>query len=148
MLMQLLKWLIFTLICLPAILSMRNGVEAAEEPLKELNQLQWKKRVILLHVDEQKLNETKRNLEEHNEGIVDRDIAWFVVAGGKIHTNHPGAIAPALRGDILSYFSGDYSVVLLGKDGGVKQRLDSLEILKIFDVIDSMPMRIREMRRQ
>jgi len=42
-----------------------------------------------------------------------------------------------------------FSVVLIGKDGGVKMRKNDLVTTKeIFDLIDSMPMRQQEMRRK
>ena len=37
-------------------------------------------------------------------------------------------------------------VLLIGKDGGVKLRGDELDVQRIFDLIDTMPMRIREMK--
>jgi hypothetical protein len=43
--------------------------------------------------------------------------------------------------------SGRFTVILIGKDGGVKMmREDGAELQEIFDLIDSMPMRQREMR--
>ena len=39
-------------------------------------------------------------------------------------------------------------VILIGKDGGLKLRLDNLDIPILFSVIDAMPMRQNEMQRQ
>lgn len=47
----------------------------------------------------------------------------------------------------LSPSKNDYSIFLIGKDGGVKLRKnDVLEPSELFRVIDRMPMRQREMR--
>lgn len=47
----------------------------------------------------------------------------------------------------LSPSENDYSIFLIGKDGGVKLRKnDVLEPAELFRVIDRMPMRKREMR--
>ncbi|WP_202405758.1 MULTISPECIES: DUF4174 domain-containing protein [Halomonadaceae] len=46
----------------------------------------------------------------------------------------------------LSAQPDDVSVVLIGKDGGVKQRSRGLDVAGIFSLIDTMPMRQREMR--
>jgi hypothetical protein len=42
---------------------------------------------------------------------------------------------------------GRFTVILIGKDGGVKMlREDRVELQEIFDLIDSMPMRQQEMQ--
>lgn len=44
---------------------------------------------------------------------------------------------------------GRFCVILVGKDGGVKMvREDRAELQEFFDLIDSMPMRQKEMRQQ
>ena len=45
--------------------------------------------------------------------------------------------------------SGAFSVILVGKDGGVKlERQDRTSLEEIFALIDSMPMLQQEMRRE
>jgi hypothetical protein len=45
--------------------------------------------------------------------------------------------------------SGAFSIILVGKDGGVKlDRQDRTSLEEIFALIDSMPMRQQEMRRK
>ena len=42
--------------------------------------------------------------------------------------------------------SGDSGKLLVGKDGGIKERrTEKFEIEELFAIIDAMPMRIREM---
>jgi len=44
---------------------------------------------------------------------------------------------------------GHFTVILIGKDGGVKMvREERVELQEIFDLIDSMPMRQQEMRKE
>ena len=53
------------------------------------------------------------------------------------------ALAPERR---AAFWSGE-RILLVGKDGGVKLRSEEpVSIQRIFDLIDSMPMRRREMR--
>jgi len=54
-----------------------------------------------------------------------------------------------LQGDVrktLSAQPDEVSVVLIGKDGGIKQRSQGLDVAGIFALIDTMPMRKREKR--
>jgi hypothetical protein len=54
--------------------------------------------------------------------------------------------AKALR-DRFRVSSGRFTVILMGKDGGVKMvRQDQAEIQEFLDLIDTMPMRQQEMR--
>lgn len=51
--------------------------------------------------------------------------------------------------DLARCVPGSQNLTLIGKDGGVKQRWTEAPTLQvIFDIIDAMPMRMREMRRQ
>ena len=54
--------------------------------------------------------------------------------------------------DLRERFSpkpGGFTLILIGKDGGVKLRRENgADLQDIFDLIDGMPMRKAEMRRQ
>ena len=87
---------------------------------------------------------------DHDAAIVDRHLLI-----GHFPTNSTGsfageAVSVAGNADLREQFgvgTGDFAVLLIGKDGGVKLRSDvPLTADRIFATIDSMPMRQREMR--
>ncbi|MCK7592635.1 DUF4174 domain-containing protein [Pseudomarimonas salicorniae] len=79
-------------------------------------------------------------------GARERELLVIEVAGDEV-TPAPGGTAPAAA-DLRRHFSvpaTDFAVLLVGKDGGVKQRAQSaLEACALFARIDLMPMRRRE----
>jgi hypothetical protein len=91
-----------------------------------------------------------RNLSRRTVEVMDRDLIVF-----RIFENGPSRVeekplsseeAEALRRR-FSVQSGRFAVILIGKDGGVKMvREHEADLQEIFDRIDSMPMRQREMR--
>jgi hypothetical protein len=84
--------------------------------------------------------------------IEDRDLLVFqVFEKGPSHLGEE-PIAPAEAQALRRRFnviSGRFTVILIGKDGGTKMVCQGpVELQKIFDRIDSMPMRQREMRKK
>ena len=55
-------------------------------------------------------------------------------------------MAPAFLEELRQAGRGVPGVTLIGKDGGVKYRISHLDLQQVFNIIDSMPMRAREMR--
>jgi len=99
-----------------------------ERPLlNEVNQLVWKNRVILIWSDQ---NDTDygRSLKRYEYEINDRDIIWFILNDTGVITNYEGEL------------------LLIGKDGGIKERVNTLQLKPLFEKIDSMPMRQDEVR--
>ena len=89
-------------------------------------------------------------LREASDGIDERDIVWFVVTGETVDSNlaeMTADMAQSVR-DKLTADANGASVILIGKDGGVKDRSRELDLDDIFSRIDRMPMRRREMREQ
>jgi hypothetical protein len=92
-----------------------------------------------------------RELQEQASGVRERDLLVFhVMEQGKSFLDSreiPSAEAQALR-QRLGMAPGAFTVVLVGKDGGVKlQQSGPVALSDIFGLIDSMPMRQREMLR-
>ena len=82
----------------------------------------------------------------------ERDLVVIGLAGSDAGHVGPDALtrqaAQTLRAD-LQLDPGAFSVVLIGKDGGVKVRAgETMRLTDIFARIDTMPMRRQEMRRQ
>jgi hypothetical protein len=117
----------------------------AESSLEDLSSLKWSNRIILVSSNEYP-EQFISQLESRNSGIVDRDIVWFLFHKDFIETNYSGKIAQSFSTSIKSLYFGNTTtrVVLLGKDGGMKDVADKLDIPELFALIDGMPMRRAE----
>lgn len=136
------KYLIFTLliILLPLCASSDNLLK-----IERVEQLLWKNRIVLVWSDEQ--IGTGHIMEASKYDIDDRDIVWFVVSEQKVISNYKGVIANNFVAHTNNkYFKLGRKVVLIGKDGGVKHVDTALQLNTLFNKIDSMPMRINEMK--
>lgn len=112
--------------------------------LNSLGDLRWKNRLILVAEATEK---TVGELEARQAEMDERQLLWFCMIGDEIHTNYGGA----LGNDLMRQFNEGYfhtsgfPVLLIGKDGGIKSRDQSLDIDRYLMQIDSMPMRLSEM---
>lgn len=91
---------------------------------------------------------TVSELETRSDDIDERDLVWFCLVSDELRTNYRGALADGLVTHLReSYFdAGGAPVLLIGKDGGIKARDQTLDIEAYFSRIDGMPMRQAEMR--
>lgn len=85
-------------------------------------------------------------------GFAERDLDLIEVVGGAPVTIN-GEATPTLNADALrgryNPSAVPFRALLIGKDGGVKRQADEpLSASEIFALIDTMPMRRQEMRRQ
>jgi hypothetical protein len=121
----------------------------------DLGQYHGKNRVLLLfslspeHPAYQALG---RELQEQAGGVRERDLVVFhVLEAGKSFRNSQ-EISPTGAKALRQRFRiepGAFTVVLVGKDGGVKlKRTTKVALADIFGLIDSMPMRQQEMLQQ
>lgn len=135
---------------LACIMTVSLNINASDEQPVGLDDLRWKNRVFLVYVQEPETSEALTRLEEFKAEIEDRDIAWFVLDGSRMHTNYPGTLEDGLQSQILSrYFTpapSETTLLLIGKDGGLKSRSSRLGFEEVFGLIDQMPMRMEEMR--
>jgi hypothetical protein len=127
------------------------GLCAAEaDPLEDYR---WEKRVLLIFADSDKEPEI-RSLDESLEAsacaIADRDlIIGRILASGD--SSLEGASISREAGLMLmdrhQVTPGSFAVLLVGKDGGLKARYDTVpDLTRVFALIDGMPMRRMEMR--
>ncbi len=118
-----------------------------------LKEYEWRNRLLLLFTPSLdgpgylKLNE---DLSRQKEEVMDRDllVLHILESGETTLGNLPLAEG---SGDYLrekfSIKPGTFTVLLIGRDGGVKLRREGqVKLQEIFSLIDSMPMRQREMR--
>ena len=113
-----------------------------------LREFKWKNRVLIV-ADSEKKNLCNKIKRDYSMEFEDRDLVVVKVIGNEVFLN--GRLASeSLSQSILlivedSVDSND--LVLIGKDGKVKNRYNSENgINLVFQDIDSMPMRIREMK--
>lgn len=116
---------------------------------ESINEFMWDFRIILFHAPEgtEEVFNTLSNLEQE---IQDRDIYWFVFTGSRLKTNYKGKIKKQFYRETLeNYFTDtENNLILIGKDGGIKKKSKFLDLQNIFDLIDTMPMRLLEMRQR
>ena len=85
----------------------------------------WQKRVIVVQGNEKVFKSERKKFLKYNDDVIDRQIVF-------VHQ----------KSDRTIY-------LLYGKDGGVKlESSKPFVVREIFDLIDSMPMRIQEMNRK
>ena len=129
----------------------------ADKGLVNLETLEWQNRIIMVRVAQnfdQKCEQTIQTFKQFNISIEDRNIVWFVLCQPQseqtsdlLISNYAGEFSPTLSKHIEQrYFKSiNDTVVLIGKDGGVKYRANELDLESINRLIDSMPMRQFEM---
>ena len=117
--------------------------------LEGIEELEWNNRIILIHSGDES-NEIIDRLKHYHHEIKDRHIYWFVLSNQVIHTNYEDTLSENLYNKTLKVYFQDneFNILLIGKDGGIKQEQKTLDLEKIFALIDTMPMRQQEMLRQ
>lgn len=140
-----LKYVVFS-VCL-AIQGLGINNAYAKQILTSLEQLEWSNRIVIVQlVSETELKQAVNTLEQANFEIEDRDIIWLAYTQNKLTSNYDGTIKQQFHQRLLSNTSSDtQQIMLIGKDGGIKHQSNSLDLVKIFSLIDQMPMRIAEM---
>lgn len=128
--------------------------EVADMKIAELDmeQLEWRKRPLLLFAPDARLSGLQAmnaRLLAAGVELADRDMTVITVAG--FDGTVDGSPLPAKTvGDLRERFEPDperLTIVLVGKDGGEKLREhEPIPLSRIFGLVDSMPMRRREMR--
>jgi len=129
-----------------------QGHEVQDDPLARWR---WKKRILLLFVPgegDPRAETFRQAANRHEREIVERDLLVFVVLNEGKSTLGDTVLdwetARELRSS-LEVQASDTMLILVGKDGGVKYRGGATtELRQILDLIDTMPMRQREMNKR
>ncbi|MGQ9921212.1 MAG: DUF4174 domain-containing protein [Desulfobacca sp.] len=131
-----------------------SGTSAARDPA-DLKQYQWRQRVLLLFApaaDHPAYQGLVRELQEQANGVRERHLVVLPILEQGESLSPFQEIAPAEARALRQRFAirpGAFTVVLVGKDGGVKlQREGQVALAEIFGLIDGMPMRQQERRQQ
>jgi hypothetical protein len=144
---------ILSLVCLS--LALNSGAVWAGKPMdvNNLKQYQWQNRLLFLFAtsaEDPAFQSLSREVNQNLDGIRDRDLLVFRVLSEGLSLLGPQEISPEEAARLRRRFGispGAFTVVLVGKDGGVKlKRSGQIALSDIFGLVDSMPMRRREMR--
>jgi hypothetical protein len=118
-----------------------------------ITQHRWKHRVLIIVASNEadsRASSLETSLAAARCELEDRDmvIGWILSEGtsrvGEVTVSD--ADADLLRSG-LGIQPGEFAVLLIGKDGGVKARHESVPALsELFTLVDGMPMRRSEMR--
>ena len=116
-------------------------------------QCQWEKDflIIIFYLVAIYLNYKNFHSAQRPE-VADRDLIVFeVLESGQSRMNMEN-LEPQSTDFLRKRFDvnqGQFNVILVGKDGGVKlNRQDKIDLQNIFALIDAMPMRQEEMRQK
>ena len=120
---------------------------AALAELESLKPLEWKNRILLIQ-DVPEKNEWVSRLKAHQAEVDDRHIYWFILSE-PVQSNYAAGVSNKFLQNIRNrYAFKQAKVLLIGKDGEVKERSDELDLTFFYQQIDKMPMRRMEMLQQ
>ena len=128
-----------------------GGAAMAQEAANPLASYRWQNRVVVLLApsEDRKLAQQHQILSVARDGLLDRDLVVVSITDGVVKVDG----IESKNWDVdrlqqtLDVSQQGFSIVLIGKDGGVKLRSDEpVAAETLFALIDSMPMRKREMR--
>ncbi len=118
-----------------------------------LDELRWHSRPVVIFADsanDPRVEEQTALLNAQSAALAERAMTVIIVAGDRV--TRDGAPFPATPDSLrarLRVEGGTFTVLLLGKDGGIKRRETTVTAPEVlFQQIDAMPMRQQEMRRQ
>lgn len=117
---------------------------------RNLSDYIWDKRLLIISSDRDSdlLVEQLTLLSEVTNDLEERDLVVIQVSGYRSFALFGDAVAPAAKGLKDKFSLGksqNYKAILVGKDGTVKQRWETVfDPTDLFTIIDAMPMRIRE----
>lgn len=112
----------------------------------DLSPYRWKQRILIIFAPDASHEACRifdESLTRRTEDVLDRDLIVF-----RVFEDDEGDEGKDLR-ERFSPKPGGFTLILIGKDGGVKLRRENgADLQDIFDLIDGMPMRKAEIRRQ
>ena len=121
----------------------------------DLNAYQWKHRLLFLFVPSENdpaYLSLKSEIEHQPNEVLDRDLLVVHVpekGEGRFGKERLSAGQVLSLWKHLSASPGQFTTILVGKDGGEKFRQTGMIRLKeIFQIIDAMPMRQQEMKKK
>ena len=121
----------------------------------DLTQFQWKNRLLFLFapdVNNLPFKNLHSEIAAQQAEVKDRDLVVFEVLERNPSRMDSAPLDRQAADSIRDRFGvppNKFSLILVGKDGGIKlKRHDQADLEEIFKLIDSMPMRQNEMQRK
>ncbi|MEJ1221435.1 DUF4174 domain-containing protein [Sediminicola sp. 1XM1-17] len=117
---------------------------------QELSSHQWKNRLLLILVDNESDDIYKAQIAElkaHQKGMEERKLLTYQILPSRYSVGLTGQQWQRSKKLYQQYkkTNASFEIVLIGLDGGVKlPRSNFMSSDALFDIIDAMPMRIRE----
>lgn len=120
-----------------------------EKVMQSIQGFEWQHRIILIKEEVTCDEQVTATLLSAKAAIDERHILWFLICNEQLQTNYSGALGEQFVANTIDgyFIRDDVTVILIGKDGGIKRRTDSLNLDELFALIDSMPMRQSEINR-
>ncbi|MEL0646103.1 DUF4174 domain-containing protein [Pseudoalteromonas agarivorans] len=115
-------------------------------PLDDIFTLRWKNRLIIVNQPTNPDNALSL-MKKYSKDINERDIVWFILKEGGALTNYSGRLSDSFMSNVQQqYRLKKNTVILIGKDGGIKSQEKSIDVQTLFSTIDAMQMRQREVQ--
>jgi len=126
---------------------------------QDLQKHQWQHRILIVHTtdaDSEKFVDQLQAFNGQEKGLIERKLILYKIIGNQLELLDFKNSRPLDSGTISENFiykylqnTNDFKIILLGLDGGIKLQQESiLSIDTLFNTIDAMPMRQREMNKQ
>jgi hypothetical protein len=130
--------------------------------LHSLEPYRWDYRLVLYTLAAEDAAAFEQRLRTLSDGIAERDVRFINLNRPGAKTDLPeaktdeappyhlavGADAARQLRSALDLAPGSTQMVLIGKDGGQKERLEAIDLEQFFAAIDRMPMRRAEIEAQ
>ena len=119
---------------------------------QDLSKHQWKDRLILIIASKnnQKFQQQHKELQKEREGLKERKLVIYQILPEKYKTGFKEKNWKKYA-ELFEAYNGkksDFRVLLIGLDGGKKlDQTKMLSVKKLFNIIDSMPMRQAEIQK-
>jgi hypothetical protein len=129
--------------------------QAANAADVDFERFQWKNRLLLIFAAESThplFNSLVKEIAAQRDEVDERDLVVFEILESGPSKRNSSEIEPQKAASIRKQFEipqHTFAVILVGKDGGIKlKRNEHIRLEEIFRLIDSMPMRLDEMRQK
>jgi hypothetical protein len=121
----------------------------------DLTQFKWKNRLLFLFAEDANdpfFKNLQSQIMDQKDEVADRDLIVFEVPAQGPARMNTSPLDRMEADSIRNHFDipgNTFSLILVGKDGGIKlKRKDRVDLSDVFGLIDSMPMRQREMQQK
>lgn len=119
----------------------------------DLSQYHWQNRLLLIFAEsasEPAVVAQRQQFADERAGFADRELLTFYFYDASMGEADSYTVDPTVTAALRERYElapGEFAVLLVGKDGGAKNRFEQpVAPEEIYSLIDAMPMRQREMR--